>query len=75
MRRYCILICGPVFLAVAAAHLARLTPVCEIEIAGWTVPHWISVPGADIPGAHSAWGFALAHAAGDRVHRASKELL
>ena len=74
-QRFYSLICGAVFLVVAAAHLTRLIAGWEIEIAGWTVPRWISAPGLIIPGALSAWGFVLAHAAGDRAHRASKELL
>lgn len=53
-------ICGAIFFLVAAAHLARLILGWEIEIAGWSVPPWISVPGLIIPGFLSAWGFLLA---------------
>ena len=58
-RTYCV-VCGIVFLAVAVAHLARLIGGWDVTIAGWVAPHWISVPGLIIPGALSAWGFALA---------------
>jgi len=54
------LICSTVFLVVAAAHLTRLIAGWEIAIAGWTAPHWVSVPGLIIPGVLSAWGFVLA---------------
>ena len=54
------LVCGAVFFVVAAAHLARLIAGWEIAIAGWTVPHWISVPGFVISGVLSASGFVLA---------------
>jgi hypothetical protein len=54
------LICSTVFLVVAAAHLTRLIVGWEIAIAGWTAPHWVSVPGLIISGILSAWGFVLA---------------
>ncbi len=54
------LVCATVFLVVAAAHLTRLIVGWEIAIAGWTAPHWVSVPGLIIPGVLSAWGFVLA---------------
>lgn len=54
------LVCGTVFFVVAAAHLARLIFGWEIAIAGWTVPHWVSIPGLIIPGVLSVWGFVLA---------------
>jgi len=53
-------VCATVFLLVAAAHLTRLIVGWDITIAGWTAPHWISVPGLIVPGALSAWGFVLA---------------
>ena len=53
-------VCAVVFLVVAAAHLTRLLPGWEIEIAGWAVPQWISIPGLILPGILSARGFALA---------------
>ena len=59
-QRSYFLICGAVFLVIAAAHLTRLIIGWEIEIAGWTVPHWVSIPGLIFPGALSAWGFVLA---------------
>jgi hypothetical protein len=52
--------CGTVFFVVAAAHLARLIFGWEIAIAGWTIPHWISIPGFIVPGVLSVWGFVLA---------------
>ncbi len=61
------LVCGTVFFAVAAGHLARLIAGWEIAIAGRAVPLWISVPGLVIPGVLSAWGFVLA--ARTRLHR------
>ena len=54
------LFCATVFFLVAAAHLTRLIFRWEIVISGWTVPHWISVPGLIIPGILSTWGFILA---------------
>jgi hypothetical protein len=54
------LVCGAIFFVVATAHLTRLIVVWEIAIAGWTVPHWVSIPGLIIPGILSAWGFILA---------------
>ena len=54
------LVCSTVFLVVAAAHLTRLIMGWEIAIAGWSAPHWISVPGLITPGILSAWGFVLA---------------
>ena len=58
-RTYC-LICGIVFLVVAVAHLTRLIMGCEVLVAGWPVPLWISFPGLIISGFLSAWGFVLA---------------
>jgi hypothetical protein len=54
------LVCAAVFFVVATAHLTRLIVRWEIAIAGWTAPHWVSVPGLIIPGVLSAWGFVLA---------------
>ena len=59
-RKLYFMICGAVFAVVAAAQLTRLILGWEVEIAGWTAPHWVSIPGAIVPGALSAWGFALA---------------
>ena len=60
VQRIYFLICGSVFLVVAAAHLARLLGGWEIAIAGWPVPRWVSVPGLVVPGLLSACGFLLA---------------
>lgn len=49
-----------VFAVVAAAHLTRLIIRWPIEMAGWSAPHWLSVPGLVVPGLLSAWGFLLA---------------
>jgi len=54
------LFCATVFFLVAAAHLTRLIFRWEIVISGWTVPHWISVPGLIISSVLSTWGFGLA---------------
>jgi hypothetical protein len=54
------LVSTAVFFVAAAAHLTRLIVGWEIAIAGWTAPHWVSVPGLIIPGVLSAWGFVLA---------------
>lgn len=54
------LLCAAVFSLVAAAHLTRLIVGWELAIAGWTVPHWISVPGLIVSGFLSGWGFVLA---------------
>jgi hypothetical protein len=55
-----LLVCAAVFSLVAAGHLARLVTGWDITIAGWSVPHWISIPGLVVPGLLSARGFALA---------------
>jgi hypothetical protein len=55
-----LLVCGSVFFVVAVVHLTRLIVGWEIAIAGWTAPHWISVPGLIVAGLLSAWGFVLA---------------
>src|SRR5262245_42694660 len=62
------LICGSVFLVVAAGHLTRLLFGWDVVIAGWRAPHWISIPGLIVPGALSVWGFTLA--ARGRTHTA-----
>lgn len=54
------LVCSAVFFVVAAAHLTRLILGWNMAIAGWTAPHWVSIPGLIIPGVLSAWGFVLA---------------
>jgi hypothetical protein len=58
------LVCGTVFLVVAAAHLTRLIFGWEVTIAGWDAPHRVSIPGLIIPGVLSAWGFVLASRTG-----------
>jgi hypothetical protein len=60
IQKWYFLICGAVFFVVAAAHLTRLIFGWEIVIAGWTVPHWVSVPGLIFAGVLSTWGFVLA---------------
>ena len=40
-----------IFTLVATAHLCRLWQGWDIMIAGHTVPMWVSIPGAIVPGA------------------------
>mgnify|MGYP001798437972 CR=1 FL=1 len=53
------LVCGAVFLVVAAAHLTRLIVGWKISIAGWAVPYGVSIPGLIITGVLSVVGFVL----------------
>jgi len=59
-RKMYFLVCSTLYFVVAAGHLMRLIFGWGIQIAGWTVPQWVSVPGLILPGVLSAWGFALA---------------
>lgn len=65
-QRVYFLICGSIFFLVAVAHLSRLITGWEIQIAGWTAPHWISLPGLIVPALLSGWGFVLASRAGTK---------
>jgi len=58
-KAYCV-ICATIFLVVAVAHLSRLITGWDVSLAGWTVPHWVSIPGLIVPGLLSAWGFTMA---------------
>jgi hypothetical protein len=60
MPRTYFLVCGTLFLLVAAAHLVRLAAGWDVTFGSWTAPQWISIPGLVVPGALSAWGFTLA---------------
>jgi hypothetical protein len=55
-----LLICATIFGFAAIAHLSRLIGGWDVVIAGWLVPHWVSVPGLLAAAGLSAWGVALA---------------
>jgi len=60
------LACATIFLVVSAAHLTRAVFGWDVTIAGCSIPPWISIPGAIVPGLLSAWGFVLAFRGGRR---------
>ncbi len=66
MQRAYIGICAVIFLVIATAHLSRLIAGWEMVLAGWVVPHWISIPGLIATGGLSLWGFILASRSGTR---------
>lgn len=65
MRTY-LLISGVLFGIVALAHVLRLASGWQVQIGPLSVPLWISVIGAIVPGTLSAWAFNLARRAAGR---------
>ena len=59
MRAY-VLISGIVFGVVALVHGARLVQDWPVQIAGWSVPIWVSWAGIFAAGALCLWAFRLA---------------
>lgn len=63
MRAY-LQISGAVFGLIAVLHVLRLFMAWPAEIAGWTVPIWLSWAAVAASGALAAWAFRLAFPAG-----------
>jgi hypothetical protein len=59
MRTY-LVVSGVIFGAVALMHILRLSLNWQAEVAGWSVPLWISWLGLGVAGALCAWGLRLA---------------
>jgi hypothetical protein len=59
MRSY-FQISGTVFGIVALAHVIRVLQQWPAQVAGWTVPMWVSVVAALLTGALAIWAFRLA---------------
>jgi hypothetical protein len=59
MQTY-IRISGTFFCIVALMHALRLLQGWPVEVAGWTVPTWISAIGVLVPGMLSIWAFRIA---------------
>lgn len=63
MRIY-LVVSAVVFGAVALMHILRLSLNWPADLAGWTVPLWLSWIGLVVAGALCVWGFRLAVKAG-----------
>jgi len=58
MRTY-LVISGVIFGAVALMHVLRLSLNWQVEVAGWSVPLWISWVGLGVAGALFIWAIRL----------------
>jgi hypothetical protein len=50
-------ITATLFLAVAIAHLLRIILGWQVEVAGWSIPFWVSWLAVLVAGALSYFGF------------------